>query len=436
MIVCQHHDRAPKGKICPHLFAKQDGYFKRFTGVDLTYNLLCTQCAQHPGAIESTLISACDECFEKIENEGSWDGTHGQPQVRIGSRSLRFEHETFVIPELQGSTFLNLEPIEKTTGTWLGCTPTGSLIEINLSSRQVRAVAQLTPDALDFDGSIIRTETEPWKISPRMILRVSRDGSLAAVANTYGSRGGVVDLRSGQLTMTLDRGKYHVDVSIFPLALIEQGSRTLIIHGTDWNRLDISDARTGVLLTQRHPTSYKTGELRPPHFLDYFHGELLVSPDQEFVADNGWAWQPVGVVSLWSLRRWLEENVWESEDGPSVKGLRLRYYWNEPLCWLDGHRLCMWGYDVNDTVIAAALIFDVRTGKMVKWFPGPKGSLAFDEHLFSFDPAEGMTVWDIQTGARLAHEQTLCPAGYHRNGRHFLTIKEDGAVQVSRIAGN
>lgn len=433
MIVCPHHDRVPKGKICPHLFAKQDGYTKRFTGVDLIYDLLCMQCIQQPDGIESTLVPTCAECFDKIENEGSWDGTLGQPQVRVGSQSLRFEHETFAIAELQGTTFLNLQPIEGTTGTWLGCASSGSLIELDLISRRARTVAQLTRDALDFDGPLIRTVTEPWKTCPHVMLRVSVDGCLAAVAHTYGSRGAVVDLRTGQITMALNRGKYHTDKSIFPLALIEQGGRTLIIHGTDWNRLDVSDALTGVLLTQRQPTSYKTGEPRPPHYLDYFHGELSVSPDQELVADNGWVWQPVGLVSIWSVRRWLEENVWESEDGPTVKGLHLRYYWNQPLCWVDEHRLCIWGYDINDTAITAVMIFDVRTGKMENWFAGPKGSLVFDEHLFSFDPTEGMTVWDIQTGERLAQEPNFCPAGYHRNGKHFLTITQDGAVQVSRI---
>lgn len=437
MNACSHYDRASKGRVCPHPDALKDGYIKRFTGVDFTYDLLCTACAKQPDAIESTLALACPECFDKIEEEGDWYGILGQPQVRIADHSLRFEHETFVIPELRGTTFLNLQPIEGTAGTWLGCTPAGSLIEIDLVRRQARPIAQLKEDALDFDDSLIRTATEAWKKGPRVAVHVSRDGDLAAVANTYGSRGAVVDLGSGQITMTLNRGDYHVDVSTFPLALIEHDNRTLVVHGTDWNRLDVSDARTGVLLTQRKPTSYNRGQPRPPHHLDYFHGSLASSPGQEFVADNGWVWHPVGVIRTWSLRRWVEENVWESEDGPTKKSMIWRdYYWDGPLCWLDDRQLCVWGYGKDDEwLIPAVMIFDVHTGKMEKWFAGPKGSLVFDEHLFSFDPSEGMTVWDIQTGERLAHEPNFCPAGYHRNGRHFLTIKEDGAVQVSRIAG-
>jgi hypothetical protein len=44
-----------------------------------------------------------------------------------------------------------------------------------------------------------------------------------------------------------------------------------------------------------------------------------------------------------------------------------------------------------------------------------------------------MTAWDITTGQRVAAEPSLCPAGYHRHGKHFLSLKEDGIVQVSRL---
>ena len=59
---------------------------------------------------------------------------------------------------------------------------------------------------------------------------------------------------------------------------------------------------------------------------------------------------------------------------------------------------------------------------------------AFDEYVFSFDAKEGMTIWEVQSGERMAQEQGFCPAGYHRNGKHFLSVKEDGTVHVSRLA--
>jgi hypothetical protein len=62
-----------------------------------------------------------------------------------------------------------------------------------------------------------------------------------------------------------------------------------------------------------------------------------------------------------------------------------------------------------------------------------ESSFVFDDYLFSFDKAEGMTAWDITTGQRVAAEPSLCPAGYHRHGKHFLSLKADGIVQVSRL---
>jgi hypothetical protein len=54
-----------------------------------------------------------------------------------------------------------------------------------------------------------------------------------------------------------------------------------------------------------------------------------LSPDQEWIADNGWVWGAAGIVTSWSPRWWLEENVWESEDGPSRRRFVQRwYYWD------------------------------------------------------------------------------------------------------------
>jgi hypothetical protein len=251
------------------------------------------------------------------------------------------------------------------------------LIEIDVILRCARTVAVVPGDA-QFDGQQNRAVRQPWSNGPPLVLRISRSGEFAALANTYGQQGAVLDLRAGRVTMNLRRDEYHEDVSVFPLALAESDGRLLVIHGTAWNRLDVSDARTGVSLTQRHSPIWKTGEPRPLHDLDYFHSDLSVSPGQQFVADNGWKWHPVGVIASWSLQRWVEQNAWESEDGSSRKDLCWRsYYWDGLLCWIDDRRLCVWGYGNDaDWLIPAALIFDVHTGKLEKWFAGPKARLS------------------------------------------------------------
>jgi hypothetical protein len=235
--------------------------------------------------------------------------------------------------------------------------------------------------------------------------------------------------------MRLDRGTYHVEHSNFPVAFAQIDGRLLLVHGTDWNRLDVSDPRTGGLLTDRSPTSYRRDEERPEHYLDYFHGGLAASPDGEWIVDNGWVWHPVGIVSSWSLRRWLEGNPWESEDGPSKRGLCTRnYFWDGPLCWIDNRTLAVWGYgNDEENLLPAAVLFDVESGRQVRWFAGPVGSFVFDRYLFSSSRDAGTSVWDVATGERLLHDPTFSQTAYHPGARQFVTALPGGSFRLSHL---
>ena len=153
------------------------------------------------------------------------------------------------------------------------------------------------------------------------------------MVNDFGHHGQVLDLHTGSVTATLHGGDYRPDTVPFSLAFTEHAGRTVVVHRTEWNRLDITEAATGRLLTGRTLDAGKPGH-PPEHYLDYFHGALYVSPDGRYVADDGWVWHPVGMPTVWDLRRWLDGSVWESEEGPSRQRLCLRaYHWNSPMCW-------------------------------------------------------------------------------------------------------
>ena len=103
---------------------------------------------------------------------------------------------------------------------------------------------------------------------------------------------------------------------------------------------------------------------------------------------------PGGVVRSWDLDRWLDENPWEGEDGPSVRSLCLRdYFWDAPMCWLDERTLAVYGFGEDaDWMIPAVRVFDVTTGEELRWFPGPTGLIESDgTYLFSWDES-GMSV--------------------------------------------
>lgn len=193
----------------------------------------------------------------------------------------------------------------------------------------------------------------------------------------------------------------------------------------------MSDPLTGRLLTARTLPTRDAGEPRPPYDLDYFHGGLTVSPGGEWIADNGWVWSPVGVIATWSLRRWIGDNAWESEDGPSRRDLWDDDDWDKPLCWLDGRRLAVWG--AREPEPPTVRVFDVATGREVRSFVGPLGELVYDAYLFSFAPELGMSVWDVETGALLLRDDSFAPAAYHRAARQFVTPLPDGIVRVSRL---
>ncbi len=278
---------------------------------------------------------------------------------------------------------------------------------------------------------------------PPLELHVSHDGAFSAVVERFGQRGRV--FQGHRAAMELDRDEYCADCSVFPAAFFERGGRTLFVHGTDWNRLDVSDPATGELLTPRGPTSYAKGEPQPEHYLDYFHAGLHVSPDGRWIAEDGWTWHPLGELRVWSLDDWLERNPWESEDGPSMRSLDERvYFWDTPILWLDKRRLAFWGEGDDATRMKPTVrIYDVVEGREVAAHPGvevspalpwPPGSaragwIAADRWLYGVSPEHGTGVWDLRTGERVHLEEGFAPRRHHPLRGSFLSWDEAGAFE-------
>jgi hypothetical protein len=419
------HGGSAAGRVCVHLFENRDqDYLQRFTGRGLTFDLVCAECGRDPDGNENNLRGVCPDCFRGVREEGQWDGIVGRPEVAERESGLAFRHRAVPPVAESRARILDIRPVPSVDrNLWIAATASGEILRLDLDEGSATGLCWLPEAPVDFASDVT--------------LRVPDDGRMAALVNTRGRQGVVLDLTNGRTTMSLGRGDYHEEHCNFPIAFFELDGRLLLVHGTDWNRLDISDPATGALLTERSPTSHQHGQPRPQHYLDYFHCGLTVSPDHRYVADNGWVWHPFGGVVTWDLRRWVRENVWESEDGPSKRSLCGRaYYWDGPLCWVGPGRLAVYGYGGDDEwLIPAVRLFDVTTGREERWFPGPKGELVFDGYLFASDPEEGTTVWDVDTGERLLHEPSFCPLRYHRGSKTFLTRLPDGRFQTSRLSG-
>jgi hypothetical protein len=317
---------------------------------------------------------------------------------------------------------------------WILLTEDGSLIRLDADSLAWKRVA----------SSVLLAEAdhEPWNNQLlRERLHVSACGRFAAVVNDYGKRGLLIDLQRGVVTRVLNGGDYCPDTVPFSLAFVNVNGQARCIHRTDWNRLDISDAATGELLSERGPTQYKEGEPSPPHYLDYFHGALHVSPNGTYILSDGWVWHPVGVPTIWHVENWCLSNVWESENGPSKLDICERdYFWGHAICWVDEKRLAIGGIgDDDEKMIDGARIFDVtlpgtacpalRSPLEIATIQGPAGLFFSDGmSLFSADPA-GLSRWDIAANVRTGHIMDFNPTRHHRGTRELAQLIDGKLVR-------
>jgi hypothetical protein len=491
--------QAPTARhVCEHLLTdllagNERPFWRRFTGQGDEFVWICESCGRSEAG--DPVSPVCVDCADRLEREGGVINSRGLPETRERRTDLQFRSS----PLLPSGTLTEpvvaaVVACAFDEPRWILLLVTGELLRLSgLDGSLTRAgaieepivpevslrswlsgeltpeeAANLTPRVAEADErwkplaaadgdrarakglSLVESSQETIeavaayhdlrsraKNDSGVVLRTDPAGRFAAVCTAKGPRRGLVlDLDSGQVTMRLDHRSAHEEHSRFPVVFFDDGGRPLLVHATNWNRLDISDPATGELLTSREPTRSRQGELRPPHYLDYFHAGLSVSPDQRFVAEDGWVWHPFGVVRSWDLARWLHENPWEGEDGPSIRSLCWReYFWDAPMCWLDEQTLAVYGFGEDvDWIIPAVRVFDVTTGEELRWFPGPTGRIESDgTYLFSWDES-GISVWDPIAGERLHHDSKLHPMAFHRSSSSFLVLGSDGSASMSQIA--
>ncbi len=379
------------------------------------------------------VVHVCEACFHH-GNRDLWDadGTRGTPETVEAPHPAPFDRTIVESPLPDGlRTAIDFSAVGGASEPdWMFLLEDGTVARYRATSEDLEVVARLTlraePDHTPWDGH---------RLTPH--LHVSDDGRFIAVVNDYGRWGLVWDVLTGRRTLEVDGGDYHSDTVPLSFSFVRLGHGWGAIHRSDWNRLDVADASTGELLTHRDPPRFVEGKPAPDHYLDYFHGRLLVSPDGRRVADDGWIWHPMGSVVLWSVDPWLNGNPWESEDGASLRTTCQReYYWDQGACWLDSDRLAIGGLgDGFDDVVPGARIFAVGEddptsrprwpqAREVTAFAGPDGDLFSDgDRLFSSN-ADGLSVWDVEAGARLGRI-----TGFHPTRAH------GGAGELAELAG-
>jgi hypothetical protein len=424
-IQCHHPDAVDARLVCVHrleALPTKPKIRRHFTGHGRDYQILCEDCCRALPA-EPPVRQVCAECFPKYLSENLPD--IGMPAFLERKTSLAFRHEVKACPEQQQDWIATM-PVPEAPYTWLALTREGALRQLDTRTGVVRTLASIDPSLLD--------------LSKRVVLATAARAALVAVAEEKGRRALVIEPENGRITLRLERQNYHAQHCAFPIGFFELDGRLLLVHATEWNRLDVSDPHTGELLTAREhePVGSGPGKHCPTHHLEYFHGRLTLSPDGMRAAESGWIWTPVAMPRVFSVERWMRDNVWESEDGPSVRDLPgTEWDWDIPIAWLDTTTVAVWGDgDGFETLTAAASIYDVETGELLRRFDGPAmGFSVIPPYLLAFEPEGGCAVWDPATGERLHHDASFVPIAAHPNSHELVSLPVAGEVLVSYLEG-
>lgn len=365
------------------------------------------------------------------------DEVRGTPEIRFRPEPFDLQLMATPLPTDAGKIIECSPVVDGGLAIWLLLAQDGRLSRFDADSGECRLLMRVS--------LMLEPDHEPWcGHTLRHRLYASPGGEFAAIVNDYGRHGQIVDLRSGHITCVLDGGAEYSETVPFSFMFAKVNGRVVAIHRTSWNRLDVSDPATGNLLTDRSPTSWQQGSERPEHDLDYFHGALYVSPNSVRIADDGWVWHPVGIPTTWSLEEWILNNVWESEDGPTMRSLCHRaYYWDHAMTWLDDNRIAIGGLgDDDNEMIDGARVFDLslpggegqsyadsRLAHEVTAFAGPAGTFFSDgESLFSSDE-DGLSRWDVNDGSRTGFRHGFKPVHHHQGSHELVEIVDNTLVR-------
>lgn len=345
---------------------------------------------------------------------------------------LWFESRSVKIDELNGIKILSAKPDSK--GNLFVFLEDASLAHICFESRKLTQMSDLS--------------NHNFPLSSSFEIHCTDDNKFVALTCTHRgdeqspplSAGIVVSVDNLKEIMTLSNGDYHTEQTPFPACFVTHGDRNLLVHATDWNRLDITDLETGQILTERDYAEKPDLSDHDDFVFTEWPGKLLPSPSQSRIATIGWVWHPIGQAYSFDLKRWIEGHKWESDTSVYQKSYAIwDYFWDSPFTWLDDCRLCIWGVDEDSLEPTdSATIFNAKTGEKLLSFDGPTMETFFyDKYLFSGIKENskhrgGLSVWDVNNGDLLHVEPGFTFDSYCYGTHEFFKFEESGHITISK----
>ena len=256
-----------------------------------------------------------------------------------------------------------------------------------------------------------------------------------AFVNTISTKGFMFNLLDNSLHLSLERGDYHVEHCSFPIAFYSRKDEVFLIHGTDWNRLDITSLSDKKLMTDRIVAYHKEN---PVNYFDYFHSLLCISPDEKHFISNGWVWSPYDLLMMWQIEDFLTEYELKYQNLSDLD--TSGYNWDRPLCWID-EKTIAYGYnalesgedDLSEDTPTEIIIQNIHNNEILERiaFEGfylndykeVKGTLIFDQNkaifiAFSFE--KGITIID-KKGSLVYKNEHIFPDIYAGAYASFLS---------------
>lgn len=336
--------------------------------------------------------------------------------------------------------------LEKYSKTFLTKLPFDSVPNLSADFNPMKVLEDLSPTELAQLLENMPTEVETIESiaakNKDLVNSLSLNAKLYSFKNYIcivqdkGTSGVVLDLSNPSFQKRLERGDYHVEHCSFPIAFYEKDNQTFLIHGTEWNRLDITCLETSELLTDR----------KSSNDFDYFHSSLLVSPDEKHFTSNGWVWSPYDVITVYSIEKFLKEFEmshtainFEPVDG---------YNWDRPLCWIDNKTLGI-GYNKKEDGeskedFPSEIIFvDITKNRMINRiefdglelseYGAAEGELYFDlsqKYFIGLNKKSGALISDVD-GKEIYRNETLNTFKF--SPKHKLFYKIDFKKQELEV---
>lgn len=167
----------------------------------------------------------------------------------------------------------------------------------------------------------------------KIAIQNSENDRFIAIYNIFGQFSYIFDLETTEIILELDRKEYHSEQSKFPICFFSAEQIDYLIHGTDWNHLDI------FALNERKSITNRTYEFEEGYYLDYFYGDLHLSSNKEWILTSGWIWGAASKIKFINIINWLHNNKYEPEIPNNYSINFDSYYWDRALCWLNGQTI-------------------------------------------------------------------------------------------------